>query len=160
VSQKRDRLVIAASSLGSLFEWYDFFLFGVLAGVIGGLFFPASNPQVQFLLALGTFGVGFGFRPSGAVVFGYLGDKFGRKHTFLATIVLMGGSTAAIGLVPTYGSIGIAAPVILVVLRILQGLALGGEYVGLRSTWPNMLQATKEASTPVSSRRALVAASS
>ncbi|MFN3945706.1 MAG: MFS transporter [Allosphingosinicella sp.] len=130
VDVKRDRKVIIASSLGTVFEWYDFFIYGTLAITIGRLFFPADNPTVQFLLALASFAVGFGFRPLGAVLFGYLGDKLGRKYTFLITITLMGGATAAVGLVPTYASIGIAAPLILIFLRILQGLALGGEYGG------------------------------
>lgn len=124
------RLVILGSSLGTVFEWYDFFVYGTLAGQLGRLFFPADNPQAQFLLALATFAVGFGFRPLGGVLFGYLGDRFGRKRTFLVTITLMGFATAAVGFVPTYASIGIAAPLILICLRILQGLALGGEYGG------------------------------
>jgi len=130
VDPKRDRLVIIASSLGTVFEWYDFFIYGTLAAVIGRLFFPADNQVVQLLLALASFAVGFGFRPLGAVLFGYLGDKWGRKYTFLVTITLMGVATAAVGLVPTYASIGIAAPLVLILLRILQGLALGGEYGG------------------------------
>jgi MFS family permease len=130
VDPKRDRLVIAASSLGTVFEWYDFFIYGTLAPIIGKLFFPAGNEVAQFLLALASFAVGFGFRPLGAVLFGYLGDKLGRKYTFLVTITLMGVATAAVGLVPTYLTIGIAAPIILITLRILQGLALGGEYGG------------------------------
>ncbi|MDP9413597.1 MAG: MHS family MFS transporter [Pseudomonadota bacterium] len=127
---KRDRMVIAASSLGTVFEWYDFFIYGTLAPVIGKLFFPAGNEVAQFLLALASFAVGFGFRPLGAVLFGYLGDRLGRKYTFLVTITLMGGATAGVGLVPTYLAIGIAAPILLITLRILQGLALGGEYGG------------------------------
>ncbi|HWH17698.1 MAG TPA: MFS transporter, partial [Allosphingosinicella sp.] len=130
VDAKRDRLVIAASSLGTVFEWYDFFIYGTLAPIIGKLFFPAGNEVAQFLLALASFAVGFGFRPLGAVLFGYLGDRLGRKYTFLVTITLMGFATAAVGIVPTYAAIGIAAPVILIGLRILQGLALGGEYGG------------------------------
>ena len=122
--------VIAASSLGTVFEWYDFFIYGTLAAVIGRLFFPAGNETLQFLLALASFAIGFGFRPLGAVLFGYLGDRLGRKYTFLITITLMGGATAAIGLVPSYASIGIAAPILLLLLRIVQGLALGGEYGG------------------------------
>ena len=124
------RMVILASSLGTVFEWYDFFIYGTLAGLLGRLFFPADNALVQFLLALATFAVGFGFRPLGGVLFGYLGDKFGRKRTFLVTITMMGFATAAVGIVPTYASIGLAAPLVLICLRILQGLALGGEYGG------------------------------
>jgi MFS family permease len=130
VDAKRDRLVIFASTLGTVFEWYDFFIYGTLAAVIGKQFFPTGNETAQFLLALASFGVGFGVRPIGAVLFGYLGDKLGRKYTFLVTITLMGLATAAVGLVPGYGAIGVAAPVILVSLRVLQGLALGGEYGG------------------------------
>jgi MFS family permease len=130
IDPKRDRLVIAASSLGTVFEWYDFFIYGTLAAVIGRHFFPAGNEVAQFLLALASFAVGFGFRPLGAIVFGYLGDRLGRKYTFLVTITLMGFATAAVGLVPSFAAIGIAAPIILITLRILQGLALGGEYGG------------------------------
>jgi nitrate/nitrite transporter NarK len=127
---KRDRLVIVASSLGTVFEWYDFFLYGALAGLLGVLFFPAGNPTTALLASLATFGAGFLVRPFGAIVFGWLGDKVGRKYTFLITITLMGGATAAIGLLPTYEQIGIAAAALLLTLRLLQGLALGGEYGG------------------------------
>jgi MFS family permease len=130
VDAKRDRLVIFASTLGTVFEWYDFFIYGTLAAVIGREFFPLGSETAQFLAALASFGVGFGVRPIGAVLFGYLGDKLGRKYTFLVTITLMGIATAAVGLVPSYTAIGVAAPVILVTLRVLQGLALGGEYGG------------------------------
>jgi MFS family permease len=126
------RRVITASSLGTLFEWYDFFIYGTLAasGIIGRVFFPSDNEQLQTLLAWAGFAVGFGFRPLGAVVFGYLGDRFGRKHTFIVTILLMGIATAGVGLVPSYAAIGWAAPALIILLRILQGLALGGEYGG------------------------------
>jgi MFS family permease len=130
VDVKRDRLVIFASTLGTVFEWYDFFIYGTLAAVIGKQFFPTGNETAQFLYALASFGVGFGVRPLGALLFGVLGDKLGRKYTFLVTITLMGIATAAVGLVPGYAAIGFAAPVILVTLRVLQGLALGGEYGG------------------------------
>jgi len=130
VDAKRDRLVIFASTLGTVFEWYDFFIYGTLAAVIGKQFFPTGNETAQFLLALASFGVGFGVRPLGAILFGVLGDKLGRKYTFLVTITLMGIATAAVGLVPGYAAIGVAAPIILVFLRVLQGLALGGEYGG------------------------------
>lgn len=126
----RDKLVVFASTLGTVFEWYDFFIYGTLAGIIGRLFFPTDNASLQFLLALASFAIGFGFRPLGAVVFGFLGDKFGRKYTFLATIVIMGLSTAGVGLIPGYATLGVAAPIIIVTLRILQGLALGGEFGG------------------------------
>jgi MFS family permease len=130
IDAKRDRLVIAASSLGTVFEWYDFFIYGTLAVIIGKTFFPADSDVASLLLTFATFAVGFGFRPVGAVLFGWFGDKLGRKYTFLATITLMGIATAAIALVPPAASIGIAAPIILIILRILQGLALGGEYGG------------------------------
>jgi len=126
------RQIIAASSLGTLFEWYDFFIYGTLAasGIIGSVFFPTGSGQLQTLLAWAGFAVGFGFRPLGAIVFGYFGDRFGRKHTFIVTIVLMGIATAGVGLVPSYASIGWLAPVLIILLRICQGLALGGEYGG------------------------------
>jgi len=126
------RLVIGASSLGTVFEWYDFFIYGTLAasGIIGRTFFPTGNEVLQTLLAWAGFAVGFGFRPLGAVLFGYLGDRLGRKHTFLITITLMGVATAGVGLVPGYSAIGMAAPVLIILLRIAQGLALGGEYGG------------------------------
>ncbi len=125
-----DRLVITASSLGTMFEWYDFFLYGTLAMLLGSLFFPSENPTAALLASLATFGAGFGVRPLGAVLFGVLGDKVGRKTTFLVTLTLMGLSTAAVGLLPTYATAGIWAPILLVSLRLLQGLALGGEYGG------------------------------
>src|SRR5262245_26509378 len=124
------RRVILASSLGTLFEWYDFYLYGALAGFFGGLFFPKGNDTAQLLASLATFGAGFGVRPLGAVVFGHIGDRIGRKYTFLVTLLTMGLSTALIGLLPTYASVGLAAPVLLVALRLVQGLALGGEYGG------------------------------
>jgi len=122
--------VIFASSLGTVFEWYDFFLYGALAAVISKQFFAGVNDTTAFIFALMAFAAGFIVRPFGALVFGRLGDMIGRKYTFLATIVLMGIATFCVGLLPTYASIGIAAPIILVVLRMLQGLALGGEYGG------------------------------
>ncbi|MGP6428587.1 MFS transporter [Pseudomonas paraglycinae] len=124
------RKVIFASSLGTVFEWYDFFLYGALAAVISKQFFAGVNDTTAFIFALMAFAAGFIVRPFGALVFGRLGDMIGRKYTFLATIILMGVATFAVGLLPTYASIGIAAPIILVVLRMLQGLALGGEYGG------------------------------
>jgi MFS family permease len=130
VDAKRDRLVIVASSLGTVFEWYDFFIYGTLAPVIAMHFFPSSNPTAALLLTLATFGAGFVVRPIGAILFGVLGDRLGRKYTFLVTITLMGVATAAVGVLPTYAQIGIAAPVLLVTCRVLQGLALGGEYGG------------------------------
>lgn len=131
-SKREVRQVITASSLGTLFEWYDFFIYGTLAasGIIGRTFFPTGNETMQTLLAWAGFAVGFGFRPLGAVVFGYLGDRFGRKHTFIVTIVLMGVATAGVGLIPSYAAIGWLAPSLVILLRICQGLALGGEYGG------------------------------
>ena len=127
---KRDRLVITASSLGTVFEWYDFFVYGILAALIGKLFFPADNPTAATLASLAIFGAGFGVRPLGAILFGYFGDKIGRKYTFLVTITLMGLATAAIGLLPTFATAGVWAAGLLLTLRCLQGLALGGEYGG------------------------------
>lgn len=124
------RRVIFASSLGTLFEWYDFYLYGTLAVFFGSKFFPAANPTTQLLASLATFGAGFGVRPLGALVFGHVGDLIGRKYTFLITMATMGLSTALVGLLPTYEQIGITATVVLVLLRLLQGLALGGEYGG------------------------------
>jgi len=127
VSHKR---VILASSLGTVFEWYDFYLYGSLAVIIGHQFFSGLNEASQLVFALLAFAAGFAVRPFGALVFGRVGDLVGRKYTFLITIVIMGLSTFFVGLLPSYGSIGIAAPVILIALRMLQGLALGGEYGG------------------------------
>ena len=124
------RRVIVASSLGTVFEWYDFYLYGSLAAIIGHQFFGGLNETSQFIFALLAFAAGFAVRPFGALVFGRLGDMIGRKYTFLITIVLMGLSTFLVGVLPSYASIGIAAPVILITLRLLQGLALGGEYGG------------------------------
>jgi len=126
---KEERKVIFASSLGTVFEWYDFYLYGSLAAIIGKQFF-LGDPTTSFIFALLTFAAGFIVRPFGALVFGRLGDMIGRKYTFLVTILIMGASTFLVGLLPGHASIGIAAPIILVTLRILQGLALGGEYGG------------------------------
>jgi MFS family permease len=122
--------VIGASSVGTLIEWYDFYIFGSLATVIASQFFPKTNPTAALLSTLATFAAGFIVRPFGALVFGRLGDLVGRKYTFLLTLVLMGGSTFAIGLVPGYDQIGFLAPILVLLLRLLQGLALGGEYGG------------------------------
>ncbi len=122
--------VITASSVGTLIEWYDFYIFGSLAVILSEQFFPKSNPTAGFLFTLATFAAGFIVRPFGALVFGRLGDIVGRKYTFMVTLVLMGGSTFAIGLIPGYDSIGIAAPLLVLILRLAQGLALGGEYGG------------------------------
>ena len=122
--------IIAASSVGTLIEWYDFYIFGTLATIISTQFFPKENATAAFLATLATFAAGLVVRPFGALFFGRLGDLIGRKYTFMVTLVLMGGSTFAIGLIPNYETIGFAAPIIILVLRILQGLAIGGEYGG------------------------------
>ena len=126
---KEERKVIFASSLGTVFEWYDFYLYGSLAAIIAKQFF-IGDPTTTFIFALMAFAAGFIVRPFGALVFGRLGDMIGRKYTFLVTILIMGASTFLVGLLPSHAQIGIAAPIILVTLRILQGLALGGEYGG------------------------------
>lgn len=122
--------VIGASSAGTLIEWYDFYIFGSLATIISNNYFPKGDEVVSLLLTLATFATGFVVRPFGALFFGRIGDLIGRKYTFLVTLLIMGGATALIGLLPTYETIGIAAPILLLVLRLLQGLALGGEYGG------------------------------
>lgn len=127
---KETRRVVFAAALGTVFEWYDFFIYGSLAVFFGSLFFPKGNETAAILASLATFGAGFVLRPFGAIFFGRLGDLIGRKKTFLATMITMGIATAAIGLLPTYESIGWAAPAILVALRLLQGLAIGGEFGG------------------------------
>lgn len=127
---KEERRVIFASSLGTVFEWYDFYLYGSLAAIISVQFFSGVNPTAGFIFALLAFAAGFAVRPFGAVVFGRLGDMVGRKYTFLITIIIMGFSTFIVGLLPNYAAIGFAAPAILIVLRLAQGLALGGEYGG------------------------------
>jgi MFS family permease len=130
VSRTEERKVIFASSLGTVFEWYDFYLYATLAPFFASLFFPPGNETAALLSAFATYAAGFLVRPFGALVFGRLGDLVGRKYTFLVTILVMGGSTFAVGLLPTYATLGWTAPVLLVTLRLLQGLALGGEYGG------------------------------
>ncbi len=122
--------VIIASSVGTVIEWYDFYIFGSLSAIISLSFFPKDDPTAAFLSTLAAFGAGFVARPFGGILFGRLGDKIGRKYTFLLTLLLMGGSTFAIALIPSYTEIGLIAPAILLALRIIQGLALGGEYGG------------------------------
>ena len=122
--------VILASSVGTMIEWYDFYLYGTLAVFFSTLFYPSSNPTTALLASLATFGAGFAVRPLGALVFGRVGDLVGRKYAFMVTLTIMGAATTAVGLLPTYQQIGIAAPILLVVLRLIQGLALGGEYGG------------------------------
>jgi len=146
--------VITASSLGTLIEWYDFYIFGSLAVVISTKFFPSDNPTAAFLSTLATFAAGFVVRPFGALFFGRLGDLIGRKYTFMVTLLLMGGATFLIGCVPAYETIGYLAPVLVLILRLLQGLALGGEYggaatyvaehspIGQRGYWTSWIQTT------------------
>jgi MFS family permease len=129
-SDKEIRLVISASSAGTIFEWYDFFIYGTLAYILKDAFYATDNETLGLLLVWSTFAVGFAFRPLGAILFGFLGDKLGRKYTFLVTVTLMGIATAGVGLIPTVDTIGMAAPIIVILLRIIQGLALGGEYGG------------------------------
>jgi MFS family permease len=155
ISPTKDiRKVIASSSVGTLIEWYDFYIFGSMATVIAGQFFPKGNPTAALLYTLAIFAAGFIVRPFGALVFGRLGDWIGRKYTFPLTLIIMGGSTFAIGLVPRYDTIGFAAPLLVLLLRLLQGLALGGEYggaatyvaehspVGRRGFYTSWIQAT------------------
>ena len=151
------RSVILASSVGTLIEWYDFYIFGSLAVVISTKFFPQDNPTAAFLSTLATFAAGFVVRPFGALFFGRLGDLIGRKYTFLVTLLLMGGSTFLIGCVPSYETIGFFAPLLVLILRLLQGLALGGEYGGAatyvaehspaneRGYWTSWIQTTATA---------------
>ncbi len=127
---RNDRLIIGAASAGTVFEWYDFYLYGSLASFITQHFFSGVNETTGYIFALLAFAAGFAVRPFGALVFGRLGDKWGRKNTFLVTMLLMGLSTFAVGLLPDYATIGVAAPILLIVMRLIQGLALGGEYGG------------------------------
>ena len=130
ISKAKIWQVIGASSVGTMIEWYDFYIFGSLAGIIAPLFYPPGNDTFAYIAYLATFAVGFVVRPFGALFFGWIGDLVGRKYAFLVTLLIMGGATAVIGFLPTYSQIGIAAPIALLVIRILQGLALGGEYGG------------------------------
>src|SRR5260370_29204250 len=130
VTQAEERKVIFASSLGTVFEWYDFYVYATLAPFFAALFFPPGNATAALLSAFATSAAGFLVRPFGAIVFGWIGDLVGRKYTFLITIVFMGGSTFLVGCLPTYESIGSLAFILLVALRLIQGLALGGEYGG------------------------------
>src|SRR5438874_3636728 len=122
--------IIGASSVGTMIEWYDFYIFGSLTTVIAPLFYPRGNNTLALIAYLSTFAVGFVVRPFGALFFGRIGDLVGRKYAFLVTLLIMGGATALIGFLPTYATIGMAAPIILLLIRVLQGLALGGEYGG------------------------------
>jgi MFS family permease len=146
--------IVTASSVGTIIEWYDFYIFASLATIIATRFFPKENPTAAFLATFATFSAGLVVRPFGALVFGRLGDLIGRKYTFMVTLVLMGGSTFAIGLVPEYERIGFLAPVIVLILRLSQGLAIGGEYggaatfvaehapIGKRGFWTSWIQTT------------------
>src|SRR3982751_1306514 len=125
-----ERKVIFASSLGTVFEWYDFYLYAVLAPFFAALFFPPGNQTAALLSAFAAYAAGFLVRPFGALLFGRIGDLVGRKYTFLITIIVMGASTFAVGLLPTFSTVGWVAPILMVSLRLLQGLALGGEYGG------------------------------
>src|ERR1044072_8715545 len=129
-THQNDRLVIFASSLGTVFEWYDFYIYGTLGAILASKFFSGVAPTSAFIFTLLAFAAGFAVRPFGALVFGRLGDLVGRKYTFLLTMTLMGLGTVLIGGLPTYASIAIVAPFLLIVLRLVQGLALGGEYGG------------------------------
>src|SRR5437588_4415716 len=130
IDAAEERRVIIASSVGTVFEWYDFYLYAILAPFFATLFFPPGNQTAALLAAFATYAAGFLVRPFGALIFGRIGDLVGRKYTFLITIVVMGLSTVFVGLLPTYQTIGFAAPLVLVALRLAQGLALGGEYGG------------------------------
>src|SRR5947208_4636247 len=130
VDAAAERRVIIASSVGTVFEWYDFYLYAILAPFFASLFFPPGNETAALLSAFATYAAGFLVRPFGALIFGRIGDLVGRKYTFLVTIMVMGTSTFLVGVLPTFGSVGWLAPILLVSLRLLQGLALGGEYGG------------------------------
>src|SRR5829696_7131151 len=130
ISKAKIWQVIGASAVGTMIEWYDFYIFGSLAPVIAPLFYPPGNDTFAYIAYLATFAAGFVVRPFGALFFGRIGDIVGRKYAFLVTLLIMGGATAIIGFLPTYATIGIAAPIILLIIRVLQGLALGGEYGG------------------------------
>lgn len=148
---KGHKKVIFASSLGTVFEWYDFFLYGSLAAIIAKQFFSGVNETTGMIFALLAFAAGFFVRPFGAAFFGSLGDRIGRKYTFLVTILIMGISTFLVGVLPNYASIGFAAPVILIILRLAQGLAMGGSTAVPPLTWPSMRRMTSAACTPASS---------
>src|SRR5437899_3916040 len=154
-TRQKMRFIVGASSAGTIIEWYDFYLYGALTFVLAPIFTPVSNdPTVNFLVYLATFATGFAVRPFGALVFGRIGDLIGRKYAFLLTVTIMGGGTAAIGVLPGFSQIGILAPIVLVLLRLVQGLALGGEYGGAviyvaehapddrRGYWTSFIQTT------------------
>jgi MFS family permease len=147
-----ERRVIFASSLGTVFEWYDFYLYATLAPFFAALFFPPGNDTAALLSAFATYAAGFLVRPFGALVFGRIGDLVGRKYTFLVTIVVMGGATFAVGLLPTFETIGWLAPILLVSLRLLQGLALAANTAAQPPTWRNTRGRTTAAMPRASSR--------
>ena len=147
-----ERMVIFASSLGTVFEWYDFYIYGTLAPILAAQFFSGVNPTAAFIFTLLAFAAGFAVRPFGALFFGRLGDLVGRKYTFIITMTLMGVGTFFIGLLPSYASVGIIAPIILIGLRLAQGLALGGEYGGAAIYVANMRRGTSADSTPHGSK--------
>ena len=157
---KEETKVIFASSLGTVFEWYDFYLYATLAPFFAALFFPPGNDTAALLSAFATYAAGFLVRPFGALVFGRLGDIVGRKYTFLVTILVMGFSTFAVGLLPTFATVGWLAPILLVSLRLLQGLALGGEYGGAATYVAEHAAPGRAATTRLGSRRRLRWASS
>jgi MFS family permease len=146
--------IVGAASAGTIIEWYDFYIFGSLAIILASKFFPSTDPAASFLLTLATFATGFAVRPFGALVFGRIGDLVGRKYAFLLTITIMGAGTSIIGVLPTFDTVGVIAPILLVMLRLLQGLALGGEYGGAaiyvaehvpdkrRGYWTSFIQTT------------------
>ena len=157
---RKDRLVILASSVGTVIEWYDFYLYGSLAAIITAQFFSGVNATTGYIFALLAFAAGFAVRPFGAIVFGRLGDLWGRKNTFLVTMTLMGISTFVVGLLPGYDQIGVAAPVGLIVMRLIQGLALGGEYGGAATYVAEPPRPASAGSTRAGSRRRRPSASS
>lgn len=153
-SKKEMRKVVIASLLGATIEWYDFFLYGVVAGIVfNKLYFPTADPFIGTIMAYSTFAIGYLARPLGGFIFGHYGDKLGRKRMLILTMLIMGIATMGIGLVPTYASIGIAAPIILQTLRLCQGLGLGGEWGGaVLMTYTNTPVIAKRPFTPVSPR--------
>jgi MFS family permease len=147
-----DWLVIGASSLGTVFEWYDFYLYGLLASIISAQFFSGVNETTGFIFGLAAFAAGFAVRPFGALVFGRLGDLVGRKHTFLITMGIMGLATSAVGILPSYATAGVTAPVLLLALRLLQGLALGVSTEGRPPMSPNLPRRANAGFPPAGSR--------
>lgn len=141
--------IVASSTIGSVIDWYDFYLYASLAVFFGSKFFPPGNGILGLLLSIATMGFGFAVRPLGGIVFGTLGDYFGRKYAFLLTLIVMGMATTVMGLLPTYASIGILSPILLVIVRLVQGLAVGGEVGGRQPMWRKMLRRTPAVYTRV-----------